>query len=590
MHLVLSGESVLHSSRPAVSCVMTCLGLALAAVACSSCGNSEETSQANGTRPPTTASHAGQDNQPGSLKTLARFQDVTRDSGIEFVYRNGEEAGRYSIVESLGGGVGLIDFDLDGRLDLFAPGGGRFGSEREMFGLPSALFRHVGGGYSEVAEKALVHAGKYYSHGAAIADADNDGFPDILMTGYGGLMFFHNEGDGTFREQALAAGLTDSLWSSSAGWGDIDGDGALDLYVAHYANWSFDNDPFCEGPRPNLREVCPPRSFEPLPDFLYLSNADGTFRDASAEAGLRKDGKGLGVVIADVDLDRRLDIYVGNDTVPNFLYLNAGGGKLSDTSLISGASLGASGTPDGSMGVDVGDFNLDGLPDLWVANFERESNALYRNEGKGFFQHISQSTGVTAVGALYVGWGTMFLDYDRDADEDLFVSNGHVIRYPVNAPLRQTPLLLENLAGKRVENIAPAAGRFFTEPHMGRGAACGDIDNDGDLDLAVSHTNEPLVLLSNESPNTNHWISIRLIGTKSSRAPIGATVRVHAGGKVQLRQLKGGVSYGSTQDPRLFVGLGDAKTVERIEIQWPAGGDQAIEGPAVDQFLTVVEP
>ena len=526
-----------------------------------------------------------------SIPSFARFVDVTAGSGIEFVYRNDEEAGHFSILESLGGGVGLFDYEGDGQLDLFAPGGGTFGGGGKVSGLPSVLYRNLGGGtFAEVSAKALVREARHYSHGVAVADCDNDGFPDLLVTGYGGLMFYHNQGDGTFAEQAVPAGLIDTLWSSSAGWGDIDGDGALDVYVAHYANWSFDNHPFCEGPTRKQREVCSPRFFEPLPDLLYFSNTDGTYRDASSQAGLRKDGKGLGVLIADIDLDRKLDIYVANDTVPNFLYLNAGSGKLTDGSLISGASLGATGAADGSMGVDLGDFNLDGLPDIWVSNFERESNALYRNEGKGFFQHISQSTGVTAVGALYVGWGTMFLDYDRDADEDLFVSNGHVIRYPVNAPLRQTPLLLENLEGERVVNVAPAAGRFFTRPHMGRGAAAGDVDNDGDIDLAVSQMNEPLVLLSNESQNTNHWISIRLIGTRSSRDPIGATVRVHAGGKVQFRQCRGGASYGSTQDPRLFVGLEDTKRVDRVEIQWPAGGDQTIEAPAVDEFHTFVEP
>ena len=584
---------MLNPRPAALPSLLLCLSLAVSAGGCAGCGTDSGPGTHGDSRQsaPLHTSTSSAVDAPAPIKTQARFADVTRESRVGFVYRNGEEAGHFSIVESLGGGVGLFDYDQDGLVDLFAPGGGEFGPGHEIRGLPSVLYRHSGAcKFHDVTAKAGISAARFYSHGVAAADCDSDGFSDVVVTGYGGLMFYQNQGDGTFLERTLDAGLTDTLWSSSAGWGDIDGDGSPDLYVAHYANWSFDNHPFCEGPNPDSREVCPPRSFEPLPDVLYLSNGDGTFRDSSAASGLRKDGKGLGVLIADVDLDRRLDIYVANDTVPNFLYVNAGNGKLSDTSLISGASLGASGSPDGSMGVDLGDFNLDGLPDIWISNFERESNALYRNEGKGFFQHISQSTGVTAMGGLYVGWGTVFLDFDRDGDEDLFVSNGHVIRYPVNAPLRQTPLLLENLAGKRVENVAPAAGEFFTTPHMGRGAACGDIDNDGDIDLVVSHTNEPLVLLSNESPNTNHWISIRLIGTRSSRDPIGATVRVHAGGKVQFRQLKGGTSYGSTQDPRLFVGLGDAKTVDRVEIQWPAGGDQTIEGPAVDEFHTFVEP
>ena len=580
---------MLNSSQHVLPSLLVWCSLALCAGGCGS--NTKENNRnapdRSRTRPPASTTAE----TPAPIRSLARFADVTRERGVDFVYRNGKEADTYSMLESLGGGVGLLDYDGDGQLDLVAPGGGEFVNGKEVRGLPSVLYRNQGPGeFQNVSRIATLAEARYYSHGVAIADGDNDGFQDVLVTGYGGLMLYQNQGDGTFLERAVAAGLTDTLWSSSAGWGDIDGDGSPDLYVVHYTDWSFDHHPFCAGPRPELRDVCPPRIFEPLPDVLYLSNGDGTFRDSSAESGLRKDGKGLGVLIADVDLDRRLDIYVVNDTDPNFLYLNDGNGTLTDTSLISGASLGNSGTPDGSMGVDLGDFNLDGLPDIWVTNYERETNALYRNEGKGFFQHISQSTGVAAMGGLYVGWGTVFLDFDRDADEDLFVTNGHVIRYPVNAPLRQNPLLLENLAGQRVENAGSAGGEFFTTPHMGRGAACGDVDNDGDIDLAVSHVNEPLVVLSNESPNTNHWISIRLIGTHSSRDPIGATVRVHTGGTVQFRQVKGGTSYGSTQDPRLFVGLGGATAVDRITIQWPAGGDQTIEHPAVDEFHTFVEP
>jgi enediyne biosynthesis protein E4 len=241
------------------------------------------------------------------------------------------------------------------------------------------------------------------------------------------------------------------------------------------------------------------------------------------------------------------------------------------------------------MGVDVGDFNLDGLPDLWVANFERESIALYRNDGKCLFQHVSQGTGVTAVGALYVGWGTAFCDFDNDGDEDTFVSNGHVIRYPENAPILQKPLLFENLRGKRLENIASVVGSYFNEPHQGRGSAAGDLDRDGDLDLVISSMNEPVAVLENTTKTDHHWISLRLIGRHSPRLPIGAIVKLKSPQGEQLRQIKGGTSYGSTVDSRLFFGLGKEATIEGITIQWPSGEIQSLPVIGSDKAWVIVE-
>ena len=534
-----------------------------------------------------------QDASAGSvdrLATSARFVEMAESSGVDFTYRNGEEAGHFSILESLGGGVALFDYDADGQLDLFLPGGGEFGPDQEVRGLPPALYRSRGHWeFAEVTQTSGTARADYYSHGAAVADYDADGFPDVLVTGYGGLLLFRNQGDGTFSEVARASGLTDELWSSSAAWGDLDDDGHLDLYVAHYVDWSFENHPLCAGPQPGQREVCPPRQFTGLPDALYMSNGDGSFHDASAAAGLSRHGKGLGVIIADVDVDGRLDIYVANDTVPNFLYRNSGSVRLEEMGLISGTSLSDVGIPDGSMGVDLGDYNLDGLPDLWVANYERESFALYRNEGTFVFQHVSQATGVTAVGGLYVGWGTVFFDFDADGDEDVFVSNGHVIRHPVNAPLDQTPLLYENRGGTRLVNVAPAARGYMTRAHMGRGVAAGDLDGDGDLDLGVSRTNQPVALLSNESRGANHWLGLRLIGVRSPRQPVGAIAELHTPAGVQTRQLKGGTSYASSSDPRLYFGLGGSPQVDRVRIRWPSGVVQTISPARVDTTLTVVE-
>ena len=520
-----------------------------------------------------------------------RFSNHADDAGINFVYRNGEETEQFSILESLGGGVALLDYDQDGDLDLFFPGGGSFTKDGQPTGYPGALYRQEASGeFLPVTSQAGVENKTFYTHGAARADADNDGFPDLLVTGYGGLLFFRNQGDGTFSECAVDSGLDDRLWSSSAAWGDLNEDGALDLYVAHYVNWSPANNPTCADVTRRRRDVCPPKQFDPLPDVLYFGVGDGTFRDSSREAGLSTLGKGLGVLIADLDLDGHQDVYVANDTVPNFLYHNNGKGDFEDISESSGASVNEKGLPDGSMGVDVGDFNLDGLPDLWVSNYERESFAVYRNFGGKTFLHVSQATGVTAVGSQFVGWGTVSFDVDCDGDEDVFVSNGHVVHFPVAAPVRQLPLLFENLLGKRFSDVAPNAGPWMASPHPGRGCAAGDLDHDGDLDLVVSSINEPVAILMNETLPQYHWWQIRLVGTVSSRDAQGARVTIQTELGSQSRQVKGGASYGSTGSDWLHFGLAQADKIKKIEIRWPSGVIQSLIDVAVDQRRVVVEP
>ena len=520
-----------------------------------------------------------------------QFSNRADDARVDFIYRNGEEAEQFSILESLGGGVALVDYDQDGDLDLFFPGGGSFAQDRQPSGHAGALYRQEEPGkFSPVTHQAGVDSKTHYTHGVARADADNDGFPDLLVTGYGGLLFFRNQGDGTFSECAISSGLDDRLWSSSAAWGDLNEDGVLDLYVAHYVNWSPTNNPVCASGAGNRRDVCPPKQFDPLPDVLYFGVGEGTFRDGSREAGLSTLGKGLGVLIADLDLDGHQDVYVANDTVPNFLYHNNGKGQLEDISESSGASVNDKGLPDGSMGVDVGDFNLDGLPDLWVSNYERESFAVYRNFGGKAFLHVSQATGVTAVGSQFVGWGTVCFDVDCDGDEDVFVSNGHVVHFPEGAPVRQHPLLFENLLGKRFQDIASNAGPWMASPHAGRGCAGGDLDHDGDLDLVVSCMNEPVAILMNETVTQNHWLQIRLVGTVSSRDAQGARVTIQTEPGSQSRQVKGGSSYGSTGSDWLHFGLAQADKIRNIEIRWPSGAIQSLVDIAVDQRHIVIEP
>ncbi|HEV3021988.1 MAG TPA: VCBS repeat-containing protein, partial [Pirellulales bacterium] len=404
--------------------------------------------------------------RPTSTAAVARgppilaLSDVMRTSGFEFTYDNGRAAGRHVILECLGGGVGTFDYDGDGRWDLFCPGGGQYRPHGEITGLRSALFRNLGDWkFEPVTAPSGAARAPYYTHGCCAGDFNSDGFTDVLVTGYGGLQLFQNQGDGRFIEVREQAGLFDDSWITSAAWGDLNGDGHPDLYLAHYVDWlpaeGRDARDFGQG----HAEVCLPRRFNPLPDAVYYSNGDGTFRDATSAAGFVVEpsicGKGLGVVLGDVDLDGDVDVYVANDTDPNFLYLNQGSGVFQEVGLLHGAACDAIGKPTGSMGVDLGDYDGDGLPDIFVSNFENETFSLYRNEGAAHFLHVSQATGIMALGRLYVGWGTLFADVDRDGDEDLVVSNGHVFDFSGLAPNKQEPLLLMNERGQFVKAAFP---------------------------------------------------------------------------------------------------------------------------------------
>ncbi|MDB5386148.1 MAG: UnbV [Planctomycetaceae bacterium] len=497
------------------------------------------------------------------------------------VYHNGEETNHCSILESLGGGLGLADFDRDGWVDAIFPGGGEFTVDGKFRGWDTRCWRGQPDLRAlEITLQSRVPAPRTYTHGVAIGDSDNDGFSDVLITGYQGVQFWVNQGDGTWTDSTIKSELqNDTAWSSSAAWGDIDGDGWLDLYVAHYVDWSFKNHPECVNPK-HERDICPPRQFSPLPHRLWLGRGDGTFADGTAVCGLRADGKGLGVLIADLDLDNDLDIYVANDTTPNFLYHNEGHGQLHEIGMLSGTGLSDVGTPDGSMGISLGDFDNDGLPDLWVANYEREVFALYRNQGHCLFQHLSQAAGIAALGGAYVGFGTAFGDWDLNGDEDLVVSNGHVQHVPTNSPVHQLPLLLANRSGKRFENVSASAGEYFRVPHLGRGLASADIDHDGDADLVFTPTNEPAAILENRSPHTGHWIQLDLVAVKTSRDAIGARVTVVTDKGPRVRQVTSGGSYLSQSERVLIWGFPASSKLEKVVIAWPSGLEQTVVPPA----------
>jgi len=518
------------------------------------------------------------------------FTDITAASRVDFTYHNGSETDSMSIVESLGGGVGIIDFDGDGRLDLFFPGGGGIPIEQPLTARPHGLFRQFEDlRFAEVATSADVHHARHYSHGCTVGDFDSDGFADLLVTGYGGLQLLQNQGDGTFSDVTRQAELTDTAWSSSVAWGDVNKDGNLDLYVAHYVDWSWNNHPACRG-HGGRRDICPPRSFRGLDDILYISAGDGTFRDETAAAGLVPEGKGLGVTLADLDRDGDIDIYVANDTVNNFLYRNDGHGRFEEVGVISGLAMDDRGAANGSMGIAVLDYNEDLLADVWVTNYERESFALYRNEGGANFSHVSDTMGIYALGSSNVGFGTVAGDVDRDGDEDIVIANGHVIRYPENGDARQLPLLLIH-DGRRFRPAEFSPDQYFGQPHHGRGLALGDIDNDGDLDCVFANSNEPAAVLRNDVAAPGRWLGIRLIGRRSHRDAVGATVVLETDQGSHFRTVAGGGSYLSHNDPRLFFGLPTARP-KRLQIDWPSGTRHVVEiaDAKADGYIDVIEP
>lgn len=518
----------------------------------------------------------------GPTQTL-HFVECAREWGVAVEYRDGSDMGVFAILESLGGGVGVLDYDRDGVRDLYFPMGGSFHSSKQPFGNASRLLRQIGidpqPRFADVSAPCGGVSAPHYSHGVSVTDYDNDGFDDVLVTGYGGLQLFRNLGDGTFEELSQISGLTDTQWSSSAAWGDFNGDGANDLYVAHYVDWSPENDPPCFFRDDKTREICPPRQFSGLPNLVYLSDGAGGFRSPGPAFGDVSQGKGLGVATADIDLDGDVDVYVTNDTAMNSLLVNDQHQKLVESGATSGTGYGDTGQMDGSMGVDIGDFNGDGLPDIWVTNYENETFALYRSFDGQFFQHVSRSTGIAAAGGMSVGWGTVFADFDLDGDEDLFTGNGHVIRHPTNSPLQQPPLVLLNKEFQRYINVAAQSGDYTASPHMSRGVAGTDLDHDGDLDLVVSHINQPAAILRNDTQTDGHWLEVELIGTRSPRWAEGAWVEFQTQDRKTIRLKKGGTSYASTSDRRLHVGLGKAAEIDMLTVHWPSG--------LVEQFRAV---
>lgn len=530
----------------------------------------------------------------------AWFTDVTAAAGVRATCRNGEEADQFTILESLGTGAAVLDFDRDGRPDIFVVGGGYFDgpAKTDLKGHPCKLFRNLGNlKFEDVTARCGLDVPWWYTHGAAVADYDRDGFPDLAVTGFGRIALFHNEPDGkggrTFADVSEKLGLRDPSWGTSAAWGDIDGDGFPDLYVCHYVDWSFANNPACPGQVPGVpRDVCAPQKFKPLVHALFKNEKGAAFRDVSAEHGFKPAGCGLGVVMADINGDAKPDIYVGNDASNNFLFFNRNG-KLEEKGGPSGTAVDDTGRYNGSMGVAVADFDRSGRAAVWVTNFQGELHALYQNLGGEAFDHRSRALGVAKIGLHRVGFGTAFADLDHDGFEDVVVVNGHVIRQPSGSALKQAPVLFHNTeaseqVGRRwFRDISERGGAYFRTPAVARGLAVGDLDNDGKPDLVVTHNNGPVTVLRNEAPTSGPWLGLALAG-KGHRDIVGSTVTVELDSGKLTRFVTGGGSYLSDHDPRLHFGLGTGK-VKRVTVQWSWGGSQSWEGVEPGAYWALAE-
>ena len=532
------------------------------------------------------------------------FEDVSEKAGLtRWTHKMGTPAKGY-IVETKGSGVGLIDYDNDGWLDIYIVNGSTFNALDGKETPPHAALFHNNhdGTFTDVAAKAGVTNDRW-GFGVAVADYDNDGWPDIFVSNWGKNRLYHNNHDGTFNDMGEKAGVTLGNWSSGATWGDYDGDGRLDLFVAGYLHYDRNNLPIAgENGVPNAfctfrgeQVSCGPRGLKGEPDHLFHNNGDGTFTDVSEKAGVAdKPGYyGLGAVFADINNDGKPDLLVGNDSTPNYLYLNKGDGTFEDVSYASGFALNEAGRETASMGIAVGDYQNNGMLDIFDTTFSDDYKPLYRNEGDANLTDISYQLGIAEISVPFLSWGDAFMDYDNDGWKDLLMSDGHVYpeadKYAWGTSWKQRPMLFHNMEGKRFEPVA-VEGTGLAVVIAGRGMAVGDLFNDGKLDAVINVMDGPPVLLRNVSPDKNHWLELKLVGgVKSPRDAVGAAVYVTANGMKQRGDVISGGSYLSTNDLRPHFGLGQATTVDAIEVHWPSGKVEKFTVPGVDRIVTLTE-
>ncbi|HEY3974249.1 MAG TPA: CRTAC1 family protein [Candidatus Sulfotelmatobacter sp.] len=527
------------------------------------------------------------------------FVDVTQRLGVNFQYKSSHTSRKY-LLETMGAGVALFDYDNDGLLDIYLMNGTPLANPTPKGTIPQKTspqywnrlyHQKKDGTFEDVTEKAGLQ-GVGYGMGVAVGDYDNDGFEDLYITAYGGNKLYHNNGDGTFTDVTQKTGVGGSGWSTSAAWVDLDNDGFLDLIVLRYLDWDFD-DFWCGEHKEGFRAYCHPDHFKPISPLVYHNNHDGTFTEVADRLGFSKPGKGLGLGIADYDRDGRIDVFVANDSMVEFLYHNKGDGTFEDLGLVSEVAVDIDGRTYAGMGVDFADYNNDGWPDLVVTDLANQRYALYQNNGDGSFNYASSTAGIGQMTLSHSGWGVRFFDYDNDGWKDLLIAQGHdmdtIELTSPNLKYRE-PLLLARNTGHGFIDVSAQSGDVFRQAWVARGLAIGDLDNDGLLDAVVTTNDGPIHILHNESQTQNHWLLLNLVGHKSNRDAIGAEVTVVTTHGSQSATVSTAGSYLSASDKRVHFGLGKDRIAAKIEIRWPSGVRQTLKDVAADKILQIDEP
>jgi enediyne biosynthesis protein E4 len=523
------------------------------------------------------------------------FQEVPPEkSGIRWAHSAGKCPDKY-LPETTGAGCAFFDFDNDGWMDIYLVNSGKCDFFNPDPPLRNALYKNNRDGtFTDVTEKAGVGAGGF-GQGVAAGDYDGDGFPDLYVTQYGNSILYHNNGDGTFTDVTEKAGVAAPGWGSSAVWFDYDNDGRLDLFVGRFVDFSKTLNRACGVEEDGHRHYCIPQTYSPMPSYLFHNNGDGTFTDVSKESGIAGHfGKVWGVVATDINNDGLMDLWVSNDTMADFLFVNQGKGRFTESGTAAGVAYSDSGRPRSGMGVDSADFNEDGSMDLFVANIDRETFAIYKNNRDGTFDDVSVPTGIGKATRLMSGWGLKFLDYDNDGNLDLFLANGNpddLINSLHGEVTYEEPLMLFHNTGKGFQDVSMSSGPVFARRINARGLAVGDFDNDGAVDVLVAVNNAAPLLLKNTAAAGNHWLGVCLIGKKCNPDAVGARITYQAGDLKRGRMKVGGGSYLSYHDPRLVLGLGSREKLDWLEIKWPlpSGKTERFTNLLVDRYVTIIE-